>query len=75
MPLDLKNTNCQVLYIFVTLMSLGFGFFAYETFKEVIIKTDSALTKISTETGETVLTPVGGLLCGALAGACSQTVA
>lgn len=56
-------------------MSLGLGFFAYETFKELIIKTDSALTKISTETGETVLTPVGGLLCGALAGACSQTVA
>lgn len=55
--------------------AVGFGFFAYETFKELIIKTDSALTKISTETGETVLTPVGGLLCGALAGACSQTVA
>ena len=56
-------------------MLSGFGFFAYETFKELIVKTDSALTKINTETGETVLTPIGGLLCGALAGACSQTVA
>ena len=33
------------------------------------------LTKANKETGETVLSPLGGLVCGALAGASSQTVA
>jgi len=57
------------------LFSAGFGFLAYETFKEAILKMNGTLTKVNTETGETVLTPLGGLVCGAFAGATSQTVA
>ena len=53
---------------------LGFGFFAYESFKDCILAMNGSLTKVNTE-GQTVLTPVGGLACGALAGASSQTVA
>lgn len=52
----------------------GCGFFAYESFKDSILAMNGALTKVNTE-GKTVLTPVGGLVCGALAGASSQTVA
>lgn len=55
--------------------AVGFGFLAYETFKEVILATKGKLSKCNKETGETVLSPLGGLVCGALAGATSQTVA
>lgn len=54
--------------------SPGCGFFAYESFKDFILAMNGALTKVNKE-GQTVLTPVGGLVCGAMAGASSQTVA
>lgn len=63
------------LTTFPALFSSGFGFLAYETFKEAILGMNGALTKVNKETGDTVLTPFGGLVCGALAGASSQTVA
>lgn len=75
----LFNNLLQVLNFplttFPALFSSGFGFLAYETFKEAILGMNGALTSVNKETGETVLTPFGGLVCGALAGASSQTVA
>lgn len=55
--------------------AVGFGFLAYETFKEAMLAIKGTLTKTNKETGETVLSPLGGLVCGAMAGASSQTVA
>lgn len=52
----------------------GFGFFAYESLKDFILAMNGALTKVNKE-DQAVLTSLGGLMCGAFAGASSQTVA
>lgn len=52
----------------------GFGFFAYESLKDFILAMNGVLTKVNKE-DQAVLTPLGGLVCGAFAGASSQTVA
>lgn len=54
--------------------AVGFGFFTYESIKDFILSLSGPLTKKNRE-GQEVLTPIGGLLCGAVAGASSQTVA
>lgn len=54
--------------------AVGFGFFAYESVKDFILAMNGALTKVNKE-DQAVLTPLGGLVCGAFAGASSQTVA
>lgn len=54
--------------------AVGFGFFAYESIKDFILAMNGALTKVNQE-DQAVLTPLGGLVCGAFAGASSQTVA
>ncbi|XP_001629216.2 graves disease carrier protein homolog [Nematostella vectensis] len=55
--------------------AVGIGFYAFESFKDFFVAMKGVLTRIHPETGETVLTASGGLLCGALAGATSQTLA
>lgn len=52
----------------------GFGFFAYESLKDFILAMNGVLAKVNKE-DQAVLTPLGGLVCGAFAGASSQTVA
>lgn len=58
----------------ILFFSPGFGFFAYESVKDFILAMNGALTKVNKE-DQAVLTPLGGLVCGAFAGASSQTVA
>lgn len=74
-PCSLCDLLNLPLITFPLLFSSGFGFLAYETFKEAILAMNGTLTRVNKETGEMVLTPLGGLVCGALAGATSQTVA
>ena len=58
----------------IPFFSPGFGFFVYESLKDFILAMNNALTKVNNE-DQAVLTPLGGLVCGAFAGASSQTVA
>ena len=56
--------------------AVGFGFLTFETLKTFLVDINNVLlTKRVAESGEIVLTGFGGLVCGAVAGATSQTIA
>ncbi|KAK3707526.1 hypothetical protein QZH41_018493 [Actinostola sp. cb2023] len=55
--------------------AVGLGFYAFESFKDFIVSLHGTMTRVHPISGETVLTATGGLVCGALSGASSQTVA
>ncbi|XP_020901651.1 graves disease carrier protein [Exaiptasia diaphana] len=55
--------------------AVGLGFYAFESFKDFFVSLNGAMTRVHPVSGDTVLTATGGLVCGALSGATSQTVA
>lgn len=55
--------------------TIGLSFFIFENMKELFLSWNGMFTKVKNETGETVLSPIGSLLCGATAALLSQTVA
>ena len=68
------------MVIFDTLISFvhflpGLGFLAFENFKEFFITRHGLFTRIHPETSEVAMTVTGGLVCGAVAGVTSQSIA
>ena len=61
-------------FFYVCLFS-GLGFFIFESIKEFVLSSRGILTRVNSDTGETVVTATGAVLCGAVAGLISQTVA
>ena len=55
--------------------AVGFGFLTFETLKTFLVNSNSFLTKRVAESREITLTGFGGLVCGAVAGATSQSIA